>query len=104
MPDIYEFHVGGLIGPVVRSALPELTSIDDGRQTRLFGTAVEPSDVDRLLVRLAGNGLVPNHIVLSNRSRWDDESAAEHLPVTQGGPEAADDYAFGADDSAPRQS
>ena len=43
MAEIYEFHVAGLIGPVVRSALPELaTGPDSIRDSVLSGTADRP--------------------------------------------------------------
>lgn len=104
MPDIYEFHVGGLIGPVIQSALPELISTDNGHQTKLFGTAAEPADVHRLLTRLTDSGLIANHILLSNQARWDDRSPKSDAPVTPGASSPADDYASGPGDSAPRQS
>jgi hypothetical protein len=69
MADIYEFHVTGLIGPVVRSALPELTSEPDCRRTLLSGSA-EPGEVSRLLEQLRDNGLLLQHVVLSTENRW----------------------------------
>ena len=63
MTDIYEFHVTGLIGPVVRSALPELTSERDCRRTLLSGSA-EPGEVTRILEQLRDSGLLLQHVVL----------------------------------------
>ena len=70
MADIYEFHVTGLIGPVVRSALPELATGAGDRNSVLSGTATGPDDVDRVLRRLGDAGLTPTHIVISNGRRW----------------------------------
>jgi len=70
VPEIYEFHVAGLIGPVVRSALPELTTGAGDRNSVLSGTANGPDDVDRVLQRLGDAGLAPSHIVISNGRRW----------------------------------
>jgi hypothetical protein len=94
MADIYEFHVTGLIGPVVRSALPELTSEPDCRRTLLSGSA-EPGEVSRLLEQLRDNGLLLQHVVLSTENRW----AATGSPVQDG---AGQPLAVGK--SAPRQS
>jgi hypothetical protein len=94
MADIYEFHVAGLIGPVVRSALPELTSEHDCRSTLLSGSA-EPGEVTRLLEQLRDNGLQLQHVVLSTDHRW----AATGSPGQNGV-----DQTFGAGESAPRQS
>jgi len=68
--DIYEFHVAGLIGPVVRSALPELTTGAGDRNSVLSGRADGPDDVDRVLRRLGDAGLTPTHIVISHERRW----------------------------------
>lgn len=106
MPD-YEFHVQGLIGPVVQSALPELTRCDGPRLTRLYGTAAEPTDIDLLLRRLTDSGLVADHILLSTQSRWvgpgandDDQRRDDQRRDDQ----RRDDQSRGATDSAPRQS
>src|SRR5664279_4763661 len=47
--DVYEFHIAGTIGPVVRSALPELTAVVVPRFTVLTGTVPGPQDLQRLL-------------------------------------------------------
>ena len=70
MAEIYEFHVAGLIGPVVRSALPELTTGAGNRNSVLSGRADGPDDVYRVLRRLGDAGLTPTHIVISNGRRW----------------------------------
>ncbi|MET0865484.1 MAG: hypothetical protein ABWZ98_14220 [Nakamurella sp.] len=70
MAEIYEFHVTGLIGPVARSALPELTTGPGDRNSVLSGTASGPDEVDRVLRRLGDAGLTPTHIVITNERRW----------------------------------
>lgn len=72
MADIYEFHVTGLIGPVVQSAFPELTSVAGETRTTISGAAAGPTDIDALLRRLDANGLVTHHILLTDRARWLD--------------------------------
>src|SRR5664279_3928259 len=41
-PDVYEFHIAGTIGPVVRSALPEFSAVLVPRFTVLTGTVPGP--------------------------------------------------------------
>ena len=47
--DVYEFHIAGTIGPVMRSALPEFTAVVVPRFTVLTGTFPGPQDLQRLL-------------------------------------------------------
>ena len=70
MADLYEFRVTGLIGPVVRSALPELTAECDSRHSVLTGTAADPEAVDELLRRLREAGLTASHILIAPDTRW----------------------------------
>jgi hypothetical protein len=77
MADVYEFHVTGLIGPVVRSALPELTTGAGDRNSVLCGKADGPDDVDRVLRQLGDAGLTPSHIVISSGRRWHDPGSSE---------------------------
>jgi hypothetical protein len=70
MSDTYEFHVAGLIGPVVRSALPELATGVGSRDSVLSGTADGPEEVDRVLRRLGDAGLTATHIVITSNERW----------------------------------
>ena len=46
---VYEFHIAGTIGPVVRSALPEFSAVLVPRFTVLTGTVPGPGDLQRLL-------------------------------------------------------
>jgi hypothetical protein len=68
--DIYEFHVAGRIGPVVRAALPELTTLDNPRHTVLIGSATNPAHVDELLEKLREHDLVADHILIARERRW----------------------------------
>jgi hypothetical protein len=68
--DAYEFHVTGLLGPVIRSALPELTFCDVPTQSVLTGTVAGPDDVAELLRRLTDHRLIATHIVITQETRW----------------------------------
>ena len=54
--DVYEFHIAGTIGPVMRSALPEFTAVVVPRFTVLAGTFPGPQDLQRLLDTLDAHG------------------------------------------------
>ena len=84
MAEIYEFHVAGLIGPVVRSALPEFTTGPGGRDSVLSGTANSPDDVDRMLQRLGDAGLTATHIVITSNKRWHSAGSGESLTSGDG--------------------
>jgi hypothetical protein len=70
MPEVYEFHIAGLISPVVRAALPELVTGTRSRDTMLSGRVTEPGQIQKLLARLDDNDLSATHIVIASRSRW----------------------------------
>ena len=70
MPEVYEFHVAGLIGPVVRAALPELSADSQDKRSVLTGTAKSEQDMQDLLRRIGDAGLSPTHIVINRESRW----------------------------------
>jgi hypothetical protein len=70
MAELYEFRVAGLIGPVIQSALPELTAEAGGRQSVLTGTAMTPDAVDCLLQQLQDAGLTESHILIARDNRW----------------------------------
>lgn len=86
MTDVYEFHIAGLVSPVVRSALPELVAATESRDTMLIGRVDGPGDVDDLLKRLDDHGLIATHIVIGRHTRW---HATPHLvtgiPATASG-------------------
>ncbi len=70
MSQLYEFHVTGLIGPVVEAALPELTAQVAPTHSVLTGRVNEPRDVDTLLDKLTDHGFVADHIVIARDMRW----------------------------------
>ena len=76
MADVYEFHVAGAIGPVLRSALADLSANVPDRQSVLTGTADDPAVIDHVLRRLDACGLVPTEIRISHENRW-------HIPSDQ---------------------
>jgi hypothetical protein len=82
--EIYEFHVAGLVGPVVRSALPELATGAGEKNSVLCGTAEGPDEVEKVLRQLGDAGLDPNHIVISNGRRWQPVDGAEPAGTGQG--------------------
>jgi hypothetical protein len=49
MAAIYEFHVAGQVGSVVRSALPEMEAFEQRSGRILHGKAAERREIDRLL-------------------------------------------------------
>ena len=70
MAEVYEFHVTGEIGPVVRAALPELSADAQSRVSVLTGTAESAEAVDDLLRRIGNAGLKTTHILITRESRW----------------------------------
>lgn len=70
MADVYEFHITGLIGPVSRGALGELTVDSADRESVLTGIAHGPEELDGVLHRLDEFGLVPTEIRICPRHRW----------------------------------
>lgn len=69
MTCFYEFRVAGHLGPVTRSALPELIATDCGRGTILSGRTERTDDLDLLLRRLEEQGLVAVDVRISRRQR-----------------------------------
>ena len=67
MTEVYEFHVAGLVGPVVRAALPELSVDAPPPGSVLTGTARSADEVNGLLGWLADHGLEADHILISGR-------------------------------------
>ena len=59
---IYEFRVAGEIGPVIRSAVPELIAQPTECSCVLSGSVDEPDDLRRLLDHLAELHLVEAEI------------------------------------------
>lgn len=77
MADVYEFHVAGAIGPVLRSALADLATGVTGKQSVLTGTAEDPEVIDDVLRRLDACGLVPTEIRISHENRWHTDLPAD---------------------------
>jgi hypothetical protein len=81
--EVYEFHVTGVVGPVVRAALPELSADSQNLVSVLTGTAASAEAVDDLLRRIGDAGLKTTHILITRESRWqqcampDDASAGD---------------------------
>jgi hypothetical protein len=69
-PDVYEFRVAGLIGPVLRSALPELVAIAAAPSTTLTGRTSTPDALDDILRRLRNQGLTTTFILITRHDRW----------------------------------
>ena len=82
--DFYEFHVAGLIGPVIRSALPELSISAEPLGTFLTGRVHELVEVDDLLRRLHDQGLITTHIVISEQDYWRTPTCAVEHPSPVG--------------------
>ena len=70
MAEVYEFHVTGVVGPVVRAALPELSADSQNRISVLTGTAASAEAIDDLLRRIGDAGLKTTHILITRESRW----------------------------------
>lgn len=70
MSEVYEFHVAGVVGPVVRAALPELSADSQHRVSVLTGTVATADAVDDLLRRISAAGLDTTHILITRESRW----------------------------------
>ena len=77
MAEVYEFHVTGVVGPVVRAALPELSADSQNRVSVLTGTAPSAEAVDDLLRRIGDAGLKPTHILITRESRWQHSTIPE---------------------------
>ena len=67
MAAIYEFQVAGQIGPVIRSALPEMRTFEESSGRRLRGTATERGDIDRLLELIRTLDLVVQRLHIAAR-------------------------------------
>ncbi len=56
MPDLYEFGITGTLGPVIRSCLPELSTVAETRTTVLTGSVRGPAELRGLLDLLDASG------------------------------------------------
>jgi hypothetical protein len=55
---VYEFQVSGLLGPVLRAALPELTVSTAAASTIITGGPAEPTEIAALVGRFHEWGVV----------------------------------------------
>lgn len=76
MAEVYEFHIEGLVGPVVRAALSDLTPHDGAPMSLLSGTADSPAEIDNLLRVLDEHGMCTDRILLSRQDRWHQAAPA----------------------------
>ena len=65
MADVYEFRIRGRIGPVVRSAFPELETTCAVPGTRLNGRGGDAAEVCELLHRLDDEGLIATDVLMT---------------------------------------
>ncbi|WP_395728819.1 hypothetical protein [Nakamurella sp.] len=72
MAAIYEFHVAGQVGSVVRSALPEMETFEQRSGRTLHGTAAERREIDRLLELIQTFNLIVQRLQICVRpdSAW----------------------------------
>ena len=72
MAAIYEFHVAGQVGSVVRSALPEMETFEQRSGRTLHGTAAERREIDRLLELIQTFNLIVQRLQICVRpdSGW----------------------------------
>lgn len=82
MTAIYEFQVSGLVGSVIRSALPEMQTFEQASGRTLRGTADERGEIDRLLELIQTMNLVLQRLQICVRR----ESGLDHdVPVIDHG-------------------
>lgn len=65
---VYEFRVSGRLGPVLRSALPELSAATAGSSTIITGCLREAAEIEALLHQLSQFGATITVIHLSKVS------------------------------------
>lgn len=82
MTAIYEFHVAGQVGSVVRSALPEMEAFEQRSGRTLHGTAAERSEIDRLLELIQTFNLTVQRLQICVRP---DSLVDGHVPVVDDG-------------------
>jgi hypothetical protein len=68
MAAIYEFHVAGRVGSVVRSALPDMETFELRSGRTLHGTASERREIDRLLELIQMLNLSVQRLHIATRS------------------------------------
>lgn len=78
MAPIYEFHVAGQVGSVIRSALPEMEAFEQRSGRTLHGTAAERREIDRLLELIQTFNLIVQRLQICVRP---DSCVGGHVPV-----------------------
>ena len=89
MAAIYEFHVAGMVGSVVRSALPEMQTFEQRSGRVMHGTATERSEIDRLLELIQTFNLNLQRLQICERPESKPGCArsgvGDHVPVVDDG-------------------
>ena len=88
----------GVIGPVVRAALPELSADSQDQAQRADRHRRSPEAVDDLLRRISDAGLNATHILINREGRWHQPPTVDRRRGRR--PTACD----GPTKTAPRQS
>ena len=89
MADVYEFEIGGTIGPLVARGLPELSTVAETGRTVLTGSAAGPDDLRRLLDLLDAHGTAVTAVRISvRRAESGAGSGAGHRPPRERRPPA----------------
>ena len=78
MAAIYEFHVSGQVGAVVRSALPEMEAFEQRSGRILHGRAAERREIDRLLELIQMFNLIVQRVQICVRSDTGADDAPGH--------------------------
>jgi hypothetical protein len=68
MASIYEFHVAGQVGSVIRAALPEMEAFELRSGRTLHGTAAERCEIDRLLELIQTFNLTVQRLQICERA------------------------------------
>lgn len=82
MAAIYEFHVAGRVGSVIRSALPEMEAFEQRSGRTLHGTAAERREIDRLLELIQTFNLIVQRLQICVRR---DSDIGGDVPVVDDG-------------------
>ena len=89
MAAIYEFHVAGMVGSVVRSALPEMQTFEQRSGRVMHGTATERGEIDRLLELIQTFNLNLQRLQICERPDIRSPGARsgvdDHVPVVDDG-------------------
>ena len=88
MAPIYEFHVVGVVGAVVRAALPEMVMIEQPPRRTLHGTAADRREIERVLELIQTLHVNVRWLQISTGKRGGPNSVGADVPVVDdGGPQ-----------------